>query len=272
VRSCVLLCVILLAAGKAAAQEKEHFSRAIEDNSFLIEEAYNQEEGVVQHIFTGLYQPGSPWLLSFGFTQEWPLFSSAQQLSFSIPYTLAGGGVPNGIGDVLLNYRYQLFGSEHWATVAPRISISLPTGSAKAGLGLGRPGLQVNVPASKRMSELIVLHVNAGAAVTPNARSYGDDGSEHVQTVSSYALGASSILLLGETINVMLEGLVVSADVFTGTGDVKRVRQYILNPGLRAAINLGELQIVPGIALPITFADGESSTGLFFYLSIEHPF
>src|SRR5262245_1643983 len=50
----------------------------IRDNSFLIEEAYNQEPGVVQHIFTGSFgldDRGGPrtrtWDLSF--TQEWPL-------------------------------------------------------------------------------------------------------------------------------------------------------------------------------------------------------
>ena len=43
------------------------FSKAIEDNSFLIEEAYNQETGVVQHIFTGMqnFTPIKNWEFSF---------------------------------------------------------------------------------------------------------------------------------------------------------------------------------------------------------------
>src|SRR5262245_17587450 len=44
----------------------------IADNSFLIEEAYNQEAGVVQHI--SVFQRdwrSSAW--AYSFTQEWPL-------------------------------------------------------------------------------------------------------------------------------------------------------------------------------------------------------
>lgn len=42
---------ILLAAGGAFAEEP----KKIQDNSFLIEEAYNQEDGVIQHIQTFQY-------------------------------------------------------------------------------------------------------------------------------------------------------------------------------------------------------------------------
>ncbi|HXT54767.1 MAG TPA: hypothetical protein VN826_09700, partial [Candidatus Eisenbacteria bacterium] len=58
----------------------------IEDNSFLIEEAYNQEVGVVQHIFQSVYsndprQRG--W--AFAFTQEWPIYGQDHQFSYTIP-------------------------------------------------------------------------------------------------------------------------------------------------------------------------------------------
>ena len=43
----------------------------IQDNSFLIEEAYNQEAGVVQHISAFSRAEGGAWLYTF--TQEWPL-------------------------------------------------------------------------------------------------------------------------------------------------------------------------------------------------------
>ncbi|TAK07500.1 hypothetical protein EPO44_03950, partial [bacterium] len=45
----------------------------ISDNSFLLEEAYNQEPGVAQHIFNAVYSNDPRrrgW--SFNFTQEWP--------------------------------------------------------------------------------------------------------------------------------------------------------------------------------------------------------
>lgn len=41
---------------------------AIQDNSFLVEEAYNQEKGIVQHISTFVYYADShDW--SYSFTQ-----------------------------------------------------------------------------------------------------------------------------------------------------------------------------------------------------------
>lgn len=64
------------------------------DNSFLVEEAYNQEPGVVQHIFGAFYGQNKlggadDKSLSLGFTQEWPLFSQTHQFSYTVPYTFA---------------------------------------------------------------------------------------------------------------------------------------------------------------------------------------
>src|SRR6476660_8917897 len=58
----------------------------IEDNSFLIEEAYNQEPGVVQHIFQSVYSSGPRqrgW--AFAFTQEWPIGGQDHQFSYTVP-------------------------------------------------------------------------------------------------------------------------------------------------------------------------------------------
>ncbi len=88
-------------------------AKAIQDNSFLIEEAYNQEAGVVQHILNVVHTVDrrggdDARALSFVFTQEWPVFSQAHQFSYTLPYTfLDDGGTQNGIEDVGLNYRFQ---------------------------------------------------------------------------------------------------------------------------------------------------------------------
>jgi hypothetical protein len=267
----ILTACILFSGAVGFAQERQQFPKAIEDNSFLIEEAYNQEKGVVQHIWSGLYQPGSPGSVLLGFTQEWPLFSASHQLSASIPYTLSGSGGADGLGDILINYRYQLFESGDWADIAPRFSVTLPTGNVQKGLGFGRVGFQVNIPASKRISPSFVLHLNAGLNVTPNARGFSDAGKEYTRTMRSYALGASAIVLLSENFNVMLESLLISADAFNDDGGADRINQIIVNPGVRGAINLGDLQIVPGCAVPITFSGEGVTTGWFLYLSFEHP-
>ena len=67
----------------------EPLAKGIQDNSFLVEEAYNQEPGVVQHIFNlPILFAGHEKDISPSFTQEWPIFSQTHQFSYTIPYTL----------------------------------------------------------------------------------------------------------------------------------------------------------------------------------------
>ncbi len=55
----------------------------IADNSFLVEEAFNQEAGVFQNIF-GAARLGGKWGMTF--TQEWPVASQTHQLSYTVAY------------------------------------------------------------------------------------------------------------------------------------------------------------------------------------------
>lgn len=55
-------------------------AKGIQDNSFLIEESYNQEPGVVQHIL-GWRRQGRDWLGTF--TQEFPLGTQDHPLADS---------------------------------------------------------------------------------------------------------------------------------------------------------------------------------------------
>src|SRR5262245_2354844 len=94
------------ASPKTSAPEEEP---EISDNSFLVEEAYNQEYGVVQHAqtFSRFFDSKD---FEYTFTQEWP-FDPDPRHQFS--YTIAGlnPGDPSsgfGIGDIALNYRYQV--------------------------------------------------------------------------------------------------------------------------------------------------------------------
>ncbi|HEY3168477.1 MAG TPA: hypothetical protein VGK57_14685, partial [Candidatus Binatia bacterium] len=85
--TCLLTTMVsfILATTESRGAEERPID-VIEDNSFLIEEAYNQEPGVVQHIFTAAYtttRGRHGW--SFTFTQEWPVFSLEHQLSYTIP-------------------------------------------------------------------------------------------------------------------------------------------------------------------------------------------
>src|SRR5206468_7864303 len=77
--------IFLVSGLTVVASAQQQPIEVIEDNSFLIEEAYNQEPGVVQHIFQAVYsndprQRG--W--AFAFTQEWPIYGQDHQFSYTI--------------------------------------------------------------------------------------------------------------------------------------------------------------------------------------------
>ena len=55
-------------------------------------------------------------------------------------------------------------------------------------------------------------------------------------------------------------------------GEVVHSSETIISPGIRAAVDVGSLQIVPGLAVPVSFSEGSSLIGSFVYLSFEHPF
>jgi hypothetical protein len=111
------LVIALLASGSPAGgqvsppDEKREDPPSIQDNSFLLEEAYNQEEGVVQHVNAFQRMRGGEWIASF--TQEWPVPRQAHQFSYTIPYqrVAVDNDERSGLSDIALNYRYQLAGS-----------------------------------------------------------------------------------------------------------------------------------------------------------------
>jgi hypothetical protein len=248
----------------------QEFSTAIEDNSYLIEEAYNQEDRVVQHIFNLQYAADMKDRF-FAFTQEWPVGSQKHQLSYTIPY-YSYNGAGKGVGDILINYRYQLSDTNAgWGFVAPRLSLILPTGSTSEGVGSGSPGFQVNFPLSKRWTNAFVTHFNAG--ITSLLRVEGTDsrGMSFKKDLISYGAGASLIYLAEENFNLMLEVL-FNRNAYLEGEDVAHISSTIINPGFRFAINAGTLQIVPGVAMPVQFSPGSTDVGVFGYLSFEHPF
>jgi hypothetical protein len=240
----------------------------IQDNSFLVEEAYNQESGVVQHIST-FDRPSSGDAWAYSLTQEWPLGGIRHQLSYTIPIESIEG-LGTGVSDVALNYRYQLLGNPKAAVVfAPRLSLLLPTGDHAEGRGAGALGLQTNLPLSLVLAPFLVTHWNAGATLTPSAKSLlGEEA-----TTTSFNLGASAIWLLRPSFNLMVEALWLSTGSVVRTGEAVRDESLLLNPGIRGAFNLAnDLQIVPGLAYTFDLGPDSDEDGLFVYLSFEHPF
>ena len=241
--------------------------KPIQDNSFLVEEAYNQEKGVVQHINTFTRLRGGDWLYTF--TQEWPVFGQAHQFSFTIPIEGIDGG-DRGIGDAALNYRYQLVGSGDTAlAISPRVSLLLPSGDEKKGLGRGATGVQFNLPVSYQFNDHLVTHWNAGMTYTPSAKNELGDKAD----LRDYHLGQSFIWLASQNFNVMLESFWERREDVIGMNLKDKEKTFLLTPGVRWAHNFRNgLQIVPGIAVPIGIGPGSGERGIFFYISFEHPF
>jgi len=224
----------------------------IADNSFLLEEAYNQEAGVVQHI--SAFQRSlrtAAW--TYTFTQEWPVVVQRHQVSVTFPvhHTGSGSTAVTGIGDIALNYRYQLVGGDRAVAAAPRLSLLAPTGSETKGIGSGTFGVQINLPVSVKLAPRFVAHGNAGWTATTGADEYG--------------LGASLVWLTRPTFNVLIETAWSRAE---GGGHA-----LVVNPGVRWAHNFASgLQIVPGVAVPMGIGPSRGERGAFLYLSFEHPF
>ncbi|MFZ1615545.1 MAG: hypothetical protein WAT51_15320 [Holophaga sp.] len=261
------LSLVLLSVLSLGAQEA---SKPIQDNSFLLEEAYNQEPGVIQHISTFTkYRQTKDWFYTF--TQEWPVPDEKHQLSFTLPYQRVETSLDGkqAVGDIALNYRYQLLGDGNSVVaMSPRFSLILPTGDEKQLRGNGAVGYQVNLPISVALSKAFVTHWNLGATCTPSAKNPLGQQAD----LSAWNFGQSFIWLAHPNANVMLEFAFNSNEVVAGPGRKDRVNSFYINPGLRFAINFENgLQVVPGIAVPIGVGPSKGERAIFLYVSFEHP-
>ncbi|MEQ1696756.1 MAG: transporter [Hyphomicrobiaceae bacterium] len=246
-----------------AAGDDNRPAAGVQDNSFLIEEAYNQEAGVVQHINSWRRQ-GRDW--NYMFTQEWPIRTENHQFSYSVPYIwLRGDGVRSqGVGDIFLNYRFQaLKETSSQPAFAPRASLILPTGDAGKGTGNDSVGYQFNLPLSKIVSDRLTLHFNAGHTAFVDVEGHRP---------RSYNLGGSVVYALNRTTNLMLEST-IEWNQQVASGLLERERVVTLSPGIRHAFNLaGDAQLVLGLAMPVTFKPEKTDYGVLMYLSYEHSF
>lgn len=239
----------------------------IQDNSFLIEEAYNQEPGVVQHITTWQQDRDShDWNATF--TQEWPLFSQKHQLSYTLAWDRAAGD--GGPGDLAINYRYQLIGDgDAPVAFSPRLSLLLPTGDAEEGRGVGAAGLQLNLPLSVAVSPRLAAHTNLGFTWTPDA----ENELGHKADNFSPLIGQSFVWLVHPRVNLMLEAVYSNEETTVSPGRTLKVDNMTISPGIRWAHNLASgLQIVPGIAFPFGVGPSDGDKAVFLYISFEHPF
>ena len=242
-RSAALAAVLFIRL--PASLEAQASPAPIRDNSFLIEEAYNQDRNVVQHISTMALGRDGGWV--FNFTDEWPLDGPRDQASLGATLLNADGST--GFGLLAFNYRRQAVGGVDAAfVVAPRLSL-LAVFAGSDSRNDGGVALQANLPVTTVLSRSFVAHWNLGvtAGVGPTILN----------------AGASTVWLALPWMNVLVEGLYLGINGDEAT--------WVVSPGVRWAINFGSVQVVPGVALPVGLSHGRNSAVL-LYLSIEHPF
>lgn len=240
------------------------------DNSFLVEEAFNQEPGVFQNIW-GFFRTGDQW--EFAFTQEWPLGTRRHQLSYTVPFVSldqSREGCGDGLGDLLVHYRVQAFlEGPGRPAVAPRVSVLLPSGSVRCGRGTGRVGLQANLPLSKQVGNLY-LHGNVGVTLAPRDHDAAVRADRASAATPQFA--ASLIWQAGPAVHLMLEALAEVEPVIRPDGLPDRVGRVTIAPGLRGGWIREPRQLVVGAAAPVTLARGRAELGIFLYGSYELPF
>ena len=261
------LLTLALLAGAATARAQA----PIQDNSFLIEEAYNQERGVVQHISTFSRAQGSgDW--AYTFTQEWPVPDERHQLSFTLPVQElhAQAAARTGLGDVALNYRYQAVGNgQTGLAVSPRLSLLVPTGRVADNLGSGGVAVQLGLPVSRTVGSHVVTHWNVLMTHTFAARDAAGDRA----ATNAFGIGQSVVWLARPRFNVLIEALWTRTGSVTGERRTVSSDGFVVSPGFRWAHDFRSgLQVVPGAALALGVGPSRGRDALFFYLSLEHPF
>ena len=262
----LLLCLLLPIAAAAqtappptaapGSPSTQPFS--ILDNSFLVEEAFNQEAGIFQNIF-GFQRIAGAW--EFAFTQEWPVHSQKHQFSYTLPFA-DHQARSAGFGNMMINYRYQATLEERGLPAfSPRLSVILPTDSSNGDFS----GLQVNLPVSKQRGDFY-LHANAG--LTWLRTSIDEDRSISLR---SPHISGSAIYRLRPMFNLMFENVLTFVEAVGDNGRRERETVFTTAPGARGGWNLGDHQLILGGSIPISFADG-TDAGVLLYLSYELPF
>ena len=257
-----LAAVLCFAAPLGAQGGAEEFP--LRDNSFFIEEAFNQEPGKVQTKlrFFRVEEDPELWI-----GQEWPLGSRRHQLSYYLPFVTDPESGLFEYSDVRLTYGLQaLEEGPGRPAFAPRLTAILPTAREEDEQGRGTPGLEVLLPASKRFGDLY-LHANLGAA-----QRFGVDAGTGEETLFTPFVGGSAVVQVSPGLNLLLETRADFQQQVTGAGTTGRETRWLLNPGVRFGRQFGENQLVAGAAAPMGLAGPLREVGFFGYVSYELSF
>ncbi|MCX7984158.1 MAG: hypothetical protein N3A63_04575 [Bacteroidetes bacterium] len=262
VRVILFICSIILIPWVHA----QEWTPAIEDNSFLLEEAINQSDGALWHSMT--LDIASPDQFTAIYTQEWPLAGETHQLGFTIPFHALENSV-HGIGDLSLDYRYQLCREQDWAWIAPHFSFFFPTGNYKNDLGHGTFGLGFILPITKRVSNAIMVNSNIGISYLPQAKKSFPTGTI-TKSLKSALVGFNAAWLLHHHCSFVCEFLCSHFDEIQPHGTTS-ITNRTLCTGIRFSFDIGDVYIVGGMAVPITFTSSSTDYSFIFNVGLEQP-
>lgn len=235
----------------------------IADNSFLVEEAYNQEPGVVQ--FINVYtkpDEGSDW--TYTFINEIPMGSEKHQFSYEIPYSNLDASDEQGVEDIKFNYRQEFVRTDTLVTTG-RVSLQAGTGDYKKGFGKSAMGYEASLITSVNITDKWVQHWNLGAGITPDAKDTAGNKADN----GKYFWAVSNVYLFSNNLNFMLEFAGSEEQETTGAKQAVWGSSTVISPSIRYAYDVGVWQFVPGLAYPMGVTTNPGDNELLVYLSIE---
>jgi len=243
--------------------------RRLQDDEFLVETAYLQDESDFLHRFTFARSGHRTW--SSVFTEEITLGNEKQNLVFLIPAHLAGTGTQKsrGFGDAEIEYSYGLYGnSSSRVTISPGIGLSLPIGSVRKELGSGGTGLSFKLPVSVAITDRFASNSIVEFCYTKSARNSDDERAN----TTGYAVGQSFVWFAKPKLNFFVEALWERSQEVTGPGSTVNNHSFLVSPAVRWAYEFKSgLTVSPGVAIPIGLGPSRGENNIVFYIAFSHP-
>lgn len=239
--------------------------RLLQSNGLLVETAYHQEKGELQHGFSFSRTNRRNWSTSFG--EEIPLNSKKHQLSIEVPaqFFKNEDGV-RGAGDTKIAYSYILVGSNSSRlTFSPEVGVWIPTGNYRKELGRGGAGVSVRMPISLILGERIASNTTFEMTFTPKAKNHEGERAN----LTDYEIGQSFVWFAKPKFNVLVEAVWEREQEVIGDRLRKSEREFYISPGLRWGHQINNFLIVPKIGFPIGIGSSRSERGIFFGFAVE---
>ena len=250
---------------RAGAGAGEPFK--IADNSFLVEEAFNQERGhLPEHLRRARGRAATGRRPSRRNGR-----SSRRRTSSRTRVAVSRWRTTFGFGDMLLNYRYQaLEEGPGRPAFSPRVSLDPADRERRNGLGDGsRPAGQ---PAVQQAARRRLLALERRASPGCRAPRRGPAGDDDRADLLSPFLAGSAIYALRPMFHLMLENVLLFERSFDGIGTVARTRSTRCRRAFAAAGTSATRRSSPARRSRSRGRRRARTPACFCYFSYELPF